>query len=530
MKKRRLAIAVGVMALGGIGALVALLTAPKTPAVTLTITMAENPYIEDIAVNYYKRWLEEQTGYTLLFNVVPPIYSGQAVTDGLSAGSLQSDILFSFETQDTALFTPQSINALGMEGVLYPLDGLLREGGSLDTMTADFTAYDLAAYLTAEDGHLYYAPQLDASKLATADETLWINTNWLNTLGLSIPRTTQDLSDVLVAFATGDPNGNGVLDEVPFASSSATPYPCCEYLINTFVYNDTDNYRFYADETGVHYAPTQETWRDAMIYLSSLYATDGVNRLNQPLSTHQLSELASSSADVLGAFTTDDVGGIFWNNHFDVPMRYSPVSPISTPDGTAHATISTPLPAVGAVVPASTDNPEAALALLDLMLSPEASLIACYGEEGVDWEPATAIDLDSQGTKASIVVRSNYDGLAQNKNFADTGPYCVYPYIADHVSYTNFDTAYLNNRGLVVQQAFQPSVVLSPIGLTGHQALYDSALSLEIYTQQWILSFYSGASDPTDDDLWDTYLAGYEALGLATLMAYIQENIPINPA
>ncbi|WP_409968708.1 hypothetical protein RFF05_01705 [Bengtsoniella intestinalis] len=505
------------------------LLAPKAEPIILTITMAESPYIEDISVNHYKQWLEEQTGYTLIFNVVAPIYSGQAVSDSITDGTLQTDILFSFTTQETDFFTPQIINSLGEGGYIYPLDSLLTDGQSLGAIVTDITSYDLASYLTAEDGHLYYAPQLDASKLSTADETLWININWLHTLDLSIPTTTAELAAVLEAFATDDPNGNGMLDEVPFASSDDL-YPCRDYLINAFVYNDTDNYRFYADETGIQFAPTQDGWREAMIYLSSLYGTDGVNLLTSPLTTHQLSELTSSASDVLGAFTTNDVGGVFWNNHFDVPMRYSPVSPIATEDGISHATISTPLPMVGAVIPANASNPEAAITLLNLMLSPEASLIACYGEEGVDWEYASATDLDSQGAKASVVVHSHYDGLAQNKNFANSGPYYVYPDIADHVSYTNFDTAYLNNRGLIVQQASQPTVILSPIDLTGNQDLYDRALAIEDYTQQWLDGFCDGTYDPSDDAIWNSYLTGYEDLGLTTLLSYIEQTTSINPA
>ncbi len=505
------------------------LLTPKAEPITLTITMSENPFIEDISVNHYKTWLEEQTGYTLIFNVVAPIYSGQAVSDSITNGTLQTDILFSFTTHETDFFTPQTINTMGTSGLLYPLDRLLEEGASLHTIAQDFTSYDLASYLAAEDGHLYYAPQLDASELATADETLWINTNWLHTLGLSIPTTTDELATVLEAFATDDPNGNGLLDEVPFASSGDL-YPCRDYLANAFFYNDTDNYRFYADETGIHFAPIQDSWREAMIYLSTLYGTDGVNLFTSPLTTHQLSELASSASDVLGAFTTDNVGDIFWNNHFDVPMRYSPVSPIATAAGTSHATVSTPLPTVGAVIPANASNPEAAITLLNLMLSQEASLRACYGEEGVDWAPATAIDLDSQGAKASVVVHSNFDGLSQNKNFANSGPYYIYPEIADHVSYTNFDTAYLNNRGLIVQQSSQPTLVLAPIDLTDDQDLYHCALSIEAYTQQWVDGFCDGTYDPSDDAIWNSYLAGYEDLGLTTLLAYIEQTTSINPA
>lgn len=42
----------------------------------------------------------------------------------------------------------------------------------------------------------------------------YINQQWLDTLGLEMPTTWDELFDVLVAFKEGDPNGNGQADEI----------------------------------------------------------------------------------------------------------------------------------------------------------------------------------------------------------------------------------------------------------------------------------------------------------------------------
>ena len=42
----------------------------------------------------------------------------------------------------------------------------------------------------------------------------YINQQWLDTLGLQMPTTWDELFDVLVAFKEGDPNGNGQADEI----------------------------------------------------------------------------------------------------------------------------------------------------------------------------------------------------------------------------------------------------------------------------------------------------------------------------
>lgn len=44
-----------------------------------------------------------------------------------------------------------------------------------------------------------------------------INVEWLEKLGLDMPTTTEELKEVLIAFKTKDPNGNGKADEIPLS-------------------------------------------------------------------------------------------------------------------------------------------------------------------------------------------------------------------------------------------------------------------------------------------------------------------------
>ena len=44
---------------------------------------------------------------------------------------------------------------------------------------------------------------------------MFINKTWLDKLGLQMPTTWDELENVLDAFKTQDPNGNGKADEVP---------------------------------------------------------------------------------------------------------------------------------------------------------------------------------------------------------------------------------------------------------------------------------------------------------------------------
>ena len=74
--------------------------------------------------------------------------------------------------------------------------------------------WDLAVkYLTAADGHVYAVPNCNnpASMIA---EVPFIRYDWLENLGLEVPRTFEELREVLIRFTLDDPDRNGVDDTI----------------------------------------------------------------------------------------------------------------------------------------------------------------------------------------------------------------------------------------------------------------------------------------------------------------------------
>ncbi len=71
--------------------------------------------------------------------------------------------------------------------------------------------------LRKSDGVIYTLPVGVWSEYANwATAITYIRTEWIDTLGLEMPSTMEELYDVLVAFKNDDPNGNGTADEIPF--------------------------------------------------------------------------------------------------------------------------------------------------------------------------------------------------------------------------------------------------------------------------------------------------------------------------
>ena len=67
---------------------------------------------------------------------------------------------------------------------------------------------------TSSDGAIYSLPQVRPYR-PNSYAVMMINKTWLDTLGLAVPTTLDELKQVLIAFRDGDPNGNGLKDEIP---------------------------------------------------------------------------------------------------------------------------------------------------------------------------------------------------------------------------------------------------------------------------------------------------------------------------
>ena len=151
-----------------------------------------NIHLKDVTVGANLRTDSENTGKTEALNLM------------LASGKIP-DIVGSSRIKDF-------VNQYGPEGAFLPLNDLIDEHAP--NLKAFFEKKpEVASALKAADGNMYYIPYLPDGKYGRA---YWIRTDWLNKLGLDMPETVDDYENVLRAFKTQDPNGNGEADEVPF--------------------------------------------------------------------------------------------------------------------------------------------------------------------------------------------------------------------------------------------------------------------------------------------------------------------------
>ncbi|MBQ8619852.1 MAG: extracellular solute-binding protein [Clostridia bacterium] len=172
--------------------------------------------------------IEDATGVDVVFQS-PPSNSEDAYKMMVISGDLPDVILWQYSASTDRMYE---------EGLIIDLTDLIAEHAP--NLTRIFNERpELRKEVETADGRIYYFPSInpmltmeDICRRTTAG--LIIRKDWLDKLGLSVPNTVDEWYEVLTAFKTRDPNGNGVQDEIPF-DGWGLPYFAASYgVLNRF--------------------------------------------------------------------------------------------------------------------------------------------------------------------------------------------------------------------------------------------------------------------------------------------------------
>jgi len=242
------------------------------------------------------------------------------------------------------------------------------------------------------DGKIYSFPSLYEDYASRYPQKVWVNSQWLQNLGIGMPQTTDEFYEMLKRFKEDDPNKNGEKDEMPLGGAySGMGYNNLGFLINAFVASDYDlsdnaNY-FNVDNNGrVYTAVTDPKFKDALVYLQRLMEEGLIAKDIFQTSADALLE-GSITAEKYGVIAAPDINGIFGNE--DRASVYEPMPPLN---GGNQATIVLPrnVQGGGYMIGKETKVMDKALAIGDTLLSMEGTLTLFHGVKGGDWNVADA--------------------------------------------------------------------------------------------------------------------------------------------
>lgn len=164
-----------------------------------TVTEAGAPPDDWVA---YDR-IRDEVGVNLTYVIVPPGGDGETVMNAAAAGNNLPDL---FQVVSSSGDSRGALHRLYEQGLVAPVGDML---AMMPERTADHYSDPLALELVTIDGELYGLPEPPP---LPRREGLVIRKDWLDALGLEVPTTLDELTEVARAFTTQDPDGNGQAD------------------------------------------------------------------------------------------------------------------------------------------------------------------------------------------------------------------------------------------------------------------------------------------------------------------------------
>jgi putative aldouronate transport system substrate-binding protein len=466
--------------------------------------------------------------------------------DGSVAGEKRQVSLASGDYPDAYFLVPwvdafsrNEILKYGQQGVLVPLEDLIDEYAPNLKERFDEKP-DWKESVTAPDGHIYAITQWTECYHCSYPSKLWMNTTWLDNLGLSQPTTTEELRTVLRAFKNDDPNGNGQADEVALSASASEPV--INYFMNSFAYapygSPSSPPPMVMDGDTVTISATSDGWRAGLEYIASLADEGLIDTASFTQNGNALRALGDNAdAEILGSAAVLHPYEIVTAESPDGrDTHYDAVPPVKGPDGTQFATYRSPVSPLGmfALTNKSTEEERIkAIKVIDYLVTEEGDRLGAMGPEGEAWVPAVEGDVALDPELEPSFKPLTYDETS-NASWRSMGQYW------DSLEYRNsqvvpediYSPDGYERRLLNATKEYEPFAPDESILFPAEKLWPNPDTSAELaelqtniatYITQAQAEFVTGQRDINDDAAWQAYIDDLNGLGVERYLQLQQE-------
>lgn len=391
---------------------------------------------------------------------------------------------------------------------------------------------DMLNYITTPSGNVYGLFSNACNFHVSMGHKMWVNTAWLEAVGMDMPTTTEEFADMLRAFKTQDPNGNGLADEMPLVGSpTGWNSRIDDFLVNAFTLHPVQANCLVSDDGVVTFSFLKDEYKEAMKYINGLYEEGLIDKESFVRDGTALSALglANEDYDIIGAFPGGyyGVGGYDIDHTSERSSVWEPLSPLKGPDG-VQVVYQDPFGALSEaqfVVTKEAENPALCVRWIDFFYSPDPDI----GPEGEYWEFSKEGDLNLFYTDQSYYtpLNENFDGRSENVRVESTG----FPYV-----YVSFDQRAMataeNANGYDAlmynwtRERYEPYASTDYVPADFYVPLdvvddYNTMLKEIIeYSKEMATKFMTGEADI--DATWDEYIATIYDLGAELVLEQAQ--------
>ena len=391
---------------------------------------------------------------------------------------------------------------------------------------------DFADAITATDGHIYGFPRFSECYHCLAYPKFYIRQDWLDALNLEMPTTTDELKDVLTAFVTQDPNGNGQADEIGLLGGTDFNL-MLEYGIigNSFVTVKPDFWLYTPDGENIDISVTTDAYRDGLIYLNDLYANGLIDPTSFTNDSDQFAQTVRLEPYIVGMYCCDHIGMGYDNANVDEAKNYQIVPVLEGPDGVRQQSQNSgegQIQGFHAVMTVACENPEAVFRMIDHYFYDDYwNMYRFHGPEGTGWDYAEEGAKNVFGGPATYVINQlssdESDALVTANGFAP-GPQ------ADLAEFRAASLPYVEGDALYQPENYEQRIALDTMDLLNYipdwnlqysvfidpenaNEYADIQTNLNSCIRSATVQFIMGDRDPNNDADWETYLSeldGYQ--------------------
>lgn len=500
------------------------LPAAAEEPVTLTIGVQRSSVVENWDTNLQTLKIEEICGVNLEFVEFPSSNNEcmQKVDLMVVAGGdeLPDVLMFNLPTSVIAKY--------GKAGIFVDLtdlyDGVHDNNFTEQSTKSALGKEGILKYITSPDGRIYGMPYVvDAMDNEYANNRMLIYEPWLKALDLEMPTTIDEFVEVLRAFKTQDPNGNGEADEIPILGNIANKQGnFIRPLMSPFIYTQ-DNY--YQNVDGkIEYVANTEKWKEGLLFIRSLVDEELLSPLTFTMDFNQFKAIMTQDTVVVG------VQGANSSSYMPADMErrieYIIAAPLEGPDGTRQCTVKPQLPSTKMYITRNCQNVEKAFEVGDFLCSQLMSVWDRYGIEGVDWRYAVEGEhgaFEAAGIPTVFATLTSKWGTMQNTWWGHVGPQMLMNDFVMGVVCGPLDHFVPLGRSIspLMECANTENGVWGLIFTDEEQKIVDEYQNvLNDYVMESVGRFVT--RDLSLEDDWDNYVASIDAMGLEEYLGAIQ--------
>lgn len=381
---------------------------------------------------------------------------------------------------------------------------------------------EMKAVCTDRDGKIYSLPKKLGLRPQACGNSLYINKEWLDNLGLAVPTTYEELETVLEAFITEDADGDGdATNEIGYTNAAGSTVLSGDLRNILFPFGTmvsrADNYMGLNSEGEPVFMPAQENYKEAVEWMHGLWEKGILDpeyfTQEGSMATSKRQAEGGSQVGLISAWTADAEAG----GNAD---QFVLLEALQGPDGNRYVENASNYLDISdreLVISKDCENPEKLLAWADDFYDNVATLQTTYGSIS---DGCVTDNGDGTYTVNEPEDGGSLDTSAWSNSLKDFGP----KYMTDDFA-ANVTLPADQGDGIKLQEdevnakyvTTDKNVGFPMVQYTSDEQNTLTMLGTDIY--QYVEAQYAHwVVDGGIEEEWDAYLEQLDAMGLQDLV------------